>query len=348
VPGVVREAASFTLPVAGGAVMLNDGKTLVVSAPAQATLIYIDTAINKEVKRVELDFAPTALAVHGDQLVAGTKGASAVNVLAAASGKLIRKFKLAGEPIKALACNPHKGYVYGINTLDEVIVIDPAEGTAKKTRARGQMLAVGADDTRYVYTGIYKPIRDTLVFHRNTNQFTVSKKTNLNGALLKFEVQGDDLAPIAINESAAIFARSVAVSPEGKFAALVGSGGWKPRMDQRGGGYCIAIFETADMKTTPGQVDIEQYPTALAFHPSLSLGAVFNGWTASVFSSKSFTKKDAFRVQQPGGATFLGFGGYGSKIVFCPEGGTSCTVQIFPFKLSDVDKENLREAVSAR
>jgi hypothetical protein len=347
VPGVVREAAAFTLPPAGGAAVLNDGKTLVVSAPAQAALIYIDTAINKEIKRVELDFAPTALAVQDNQLVAGTRGASSVQVLAAATGKPIRTIKVPGEQIKALACNPHKGYVYGINTADEVIVIDPAEGTAKKTHARGHILAVGAADSRYVYTGIYKPIRSELVFHRNGNQVTLSKKPNINGALLKFEVQGNDLAPIAFNDSAAIFGRCVAVSPDGKLAALVGSGGWRPKSDQRVS-YCIAVYETADLKTTPGQVDTEPYPTAMAFHPTLSMGAVFNGGVLSVFSSKSFTKKDSFRVQQPGGALFVGFGGYGSKVIYCPESGPKCIVEVIPFNLADGDKAALKEAVSVR
>ena len=347
-PGHSGEApsgpATFKLPPAGGAVMLNDGKTLVVSATSQATLIYIDTVANKELQRVEVDFAPTALAVLGNQLIASAKGSSSVHVLAAATGKLIRTIKLEGEPIKALACNPHRGYVYGTNTADEVIAINSVAGTSKKTAARGQMIAVGAGDRKYVYTGIQKPIRDTLVFREQGNQVHVSsRRTGINGGLLQFEVQGDDLVPVTLNDNAADNGRYIGVSADGKLAAMAGGGGWKSKNDPKRN-YCIAIFDTSDMKTMVGQVETDPFPAAIAFHPTINLGAAFNTTVVSVFSTKSFTKKDTFKVQQAGAALFLGFAANGTKVVYCPEGGTNCVTQVWPITLSDKDKDALKSA----
>jgi DNA-binding beta-propeller fold protein YncE/DNA-directed RNA polymerase subunit RPC12/RpoP len=340
--------ASFRLPPAGGAVMLNDGKTLVVAITGQATLVYIDTVANKELKRVEVEveFAPASLVVQGNQLIASTKGSSTVHVLAAADGKLIRTIKVTGEPIKALACNPSKGLIYATNTADEVIAINPATGTSNKTAARGQMLAVGAADRKFVYTGIQKPIRDTLVFQDQGNQVRVtSRRSGINGGLLQFEVQGDDLRPITMNDNAADNGRFIAVSADGKLAAMAGGGGWKSKNDPKRN-YCIAIFDTSDMKTMVGQIETEPFPAAIAFHPTLSLGAAFNTTVVSVFSTKSFTKKDTFKIQQPGPALFLGFGANGTKVIYCPEGGTNCITQIFPITLSDKDKAALKTADS--
>src|SRR5262249_55962485 len=157
--------------------------------------------------------------------------------------------KVQGEPIKALACNRHQGLVYGANAADEVMAIDPTAGTAKKTAARGQMLAVGSADSKFVYTGIQKPIPHPLGFQQQGNQVRIpSRQTNLNGALLQYAVQGDDLKGIALNDNAAINGRYLGVSADGKLAALAGGGGWRSKNDPRAN-YCIAVFDTSDMKT---------------------------------------------------------------------------------------------------
>jgi hypothetical protein len=78
-------------------------------------------------------------------------------------------------------------------------------------------------------------------------------------------------------------------------------------------------------------------------YPSASLGAAFNTTVLSVFSTKSFTNKNTFKVLERGSPVFLGFGGNGNKVIYCPEGGASCVTQLFPITLSDKEKDQLKE-----
>jgi hypothetical protein len=80
-----------------------------LSLTAEGKLGFFDTAADKEVKQVEVDFKPTVLARQGDQLFAVAKGTAIVHVLEAASGKEVKQIRVPGEPIQALACHPGKG-----------------------------------------------------------------------------------------------------------------------------------------------------------------------------------------------------------------------------------------------
>src|SRR5207302_1306354 len=84
--------ALFPLPPPGGWVMTPDNVTLIVSLPEQAQLVYFDTVASKEMKRVDLDFQPGALALQGTTLFAAARGASLVYALELESGKVKKEF----------------------------------------------------------------------------------------------------------------------------------------------------------------------------------------------------------------------------------------------------------------
>src|SRR5437867_4247626 len=71
---------SFKQDGIADAVMSADNKTLIVSVPEKAELVYYDTLTEKEVKRVEVEFQPSALARQGDLLFAARKGAATIFV----------------------------------------------------------------------------------------------------------------------------------------------------------------------------------------------------------------------------------------------------------------------------
>lgn len=65
--------ALFDLPPPEGWVMMFDNITLIVSVPEKAQLVYFDTVANKEMKRVDMDFQPGALALQGTTLFAAAR-----------------------------------------------------------------------------------------------------------------------------------------------------------------------------------------------------------------------------------------------------------------------------------
>ncbi|HVS39837.1 MAG TPA: hypothetical protein VMS17_30040 [Gemmataceae bacterium] len=329
----------------GGAVMLPDNQTLVVSLAADATLLYIDTAGEKESKRVQVEFQPAALAAQGDKLFAAAKGTSTVHVCDAASGKELKIVKLPGEPILALACHPSKGLVYASNQSCEVFSIDPEQGTATKTKAKGQMLAVDPVDGGFVYSGVQKPIRDVLVLQQaGAGQITVSfAKADARAVMLKSAVDDQDLKPTAANDNAALNGRWLAVSPDGKQVAMAGGGGWHSKTDAKFH-YVVAVFDASDLQGMNGQVETGPYPAAVAFHPVLPLGVALAS-DLTVFSTKSFAKKESFKPQKGGAAAYLGFGAKGTKVVYLPAG-DDALVQFFPLQLTDQDRETLNQAFS--
>ena len=76
-----KPSATFKLPSVGGWVMTTDNIALIVSVPSKGELVYFDTVNDKEAKRVEVDFQPTALALQGQTLFAASKGSSEIYAL---------------------------------------------------------------------------------------------------------------------------------------------------------------------------------------------------------------------------------------------------------------------------
>ncbi len=333
------------VPPVGGAALLPDGQTLVLSAPNDAALVYIDTAAEKEAKRVEVDFKPAALAVQGDKLFAAAQGTAAVHVLDAATGKEVRSVKLPGEPVLALACHPAKGLLYASNQNCAVYSIDPDKGTATLTKAKGQMLAVDPSDGGVLFTGVQKPIRDVMVLQKGAGgQVTVSfAKAGVRAVMLKYAADDQDLKLVAANDNAALNGKWLAVSPDGKQAAMAGGGGWHSMTDPRYH-YVVAVFDASDLQTMNGQVDTGPYPSGVAFHPVLPLG-VASASELIVFSAKSLAKKDSFKPEKGGSPAFLGFGARGTKVVFAAAG-DEASVQFFPLQLTEKDQDALNQAYS--
>ncbi len=250
--GACGEAAaqvSFKLPFLRGGVMLKDGRTLVVSVPSQAMLVYYDTVEDKELMRPELDFKPTFIAAQGDKLFVATDRTSKIHVLEAATAKELAEISLPGEPVQAIACHPVKGLVYAVNLEGDVYAIDPAKATAVKTKAAGQYLAVDPSDGLTVYTGIQKPIQRELVVEEGPgNSVKISlSSTNIRGTVLKYKVDGNDLKLAGANENACVNGKNIAVSPDGKQVAFAGAGGWRSLTDPLRPVYGVAVYDTKDM-----------------------------------------------------------------------------------------------------
>lgn len=335
--------AQDKIPNPGGMAVSADTDTVIVSVPTEGSLRYYDARTQKEVKKVEVDFQPFALVAQGKNLYVSAKGSGSVHVLDAATGKLDKSIKIPGEPIRGLACHPTKGLLYATNTADEVYAIDPETGKATKTKARGQYVVVDPSEGKFVYTGIQKAIRDQLVVEEGPDkQMKLSLvTTGARAMLLKFAVSGKELKLAAFQDNAALNGRSLAVSPDGKRVAMAGGGGWVSKTDPRYS-YGVAVFETSDLATMVGQVELGAYPIGLEFHPVLNQGvALRSGGDMVVFNAKSLAKKSALKAR--GDAVASAFVARGTKLAVLT-GSEQGGLQFLSLALSDDDKAALAKA----
>src|SRR5436305_2038127 len=126
-------STSIALPTLGGWVLAPDGETLIVSAPQNAELIYIDTTEAKELKRVKVDFQPGALALRSPSLFAVGKGSSLLYVLNAETGKVKKEIRVPGSKLARLVAHPSNGMLYATNDQYEVVAINVESGRVSKT-----------------------------------------------------------------------------------------------------------------------------------------------------------------------------------------------------------------------
>ncbi len=318
--GLARADSTYNLAPVGGIVMAADNRTMIVAVPSEGKLVYFDTITEKELKQTEVDFQPTLLAIQGNKLFAAVKGSPKIMVLDAKTAKVLKEIAIPGEPWFSLGCHPAKGLLYGVNLKHEVFSIDPDKGTHHKTKAKGQLLAVPAGGDKYIYTGIQKPIRDVLVIEKGGgDRLKLSLvQANTRALMLKYEIDGSELKLVAANDNAAVNGRGMAVSADGKLIAMAGGGGWRSKTDPRAN-YAVAVFDSTNMDTLHGQVETGPYPSHIAFHPVLKMGAAHNSKDVILFNSKSLVKKKNFPTSDSSfnHSGYLLFGGRGTKVIYC-------------------------------
>lgn len=310
----------FQVPTLGDFVVLQDNKTLVLSVPSAGQLLYYDTVANKELKNVDVEFQPAAMALQGDKLFVANKGTATIHVVDAASGKSSKEIKISGsDPIQKLACFPGKGPLYATTEALDVYAIEPMTGKATKTKASGQEIVVDPAGGKFVYTSVYNSAKDKLLVQELPGKsFTIrlvkGQTTNL---LLKYQVEGAELKLVAANHNAGSGGPWFSVSRDGKRIAM--SGPYRGGPKGKGLNFNITVFETSDLTTPAGTLEHSAFPRAIAFHPRLDLVATIesgNPKKAVVFNAKSNAKKGSFDVPNLSSFPFrVLFGGEGTKLI---------------------------------
>lgn len=315
-------SAILPLPSLGGFALSPDGETLIVSSPKTAEIIYIDTSEDKEIKRVKVDFQPTALALRGPSLYAVGKGSSLIHVLDAQTGKSKNEIRAPGVKIVRLAGHATVGPLFATTDQFQILAVNTAAGKIEGTVAEGNFMAVDPKG-EFLYTGTQKPINDVLVLSRGPRRSVRVgvRKTNLNSSIVKYSIKSKKLEPVAMNADPVQNGRMMAVSRDGRRIAVVGGGGVMG--DDRKRSYVIPVLDAGDLETEVGQVETGPYPSEIAFHPVLDLGVAERSGAASeltLFDAKSlapiktmgFTAKAGARVE----FGLLTFGGRGTKLVY--------------------------------
>lgn len=314
----IRTTTLVPLPPPSGAAMLRDNATLVIAQAETANLIYYDTMVEREIKRVEVDFQPGEVVVQGDTIFAAVKGSALIYALDAATGKVKKEHNLGGDGIVHLACHPHKGLIYASTTKFGIVSLDPVSGVVQKSKAMGQFLAVSPDG-RFLYTGVQPPHRDEMeIISRKDGSIDIYwDMWGPRAILSKYAVEGPDLRFLSGQNNAAVNGWWMHLTPDGKRLMMVGGGGWRPPKEGgTGGGYITAIFSADNLATKLQPIPFSGLNTI--FHPVLNLGVTNNyGLNATLFNGKSLVKRTEFNLspEREARPLLLMFGGKGRKLI---------------------------------
>lgn len=353
-PATKQGHTVLQFPQPGGWVVTPDGVTMIVSLPEQAQLVYIDTLNDKELKRVDVEFQPMALALQGDTLYAAAKGSSVIYALDAKSGQANKEIFVGREAILNMACHPSEGLLYATTGKFRVYAIDPASGKANLTKAAGHFIAVDPVAGEFVYTGVQPRDRNEVIIEETARgEFRIYfDRWGPRSILMKYAVSGTSLKLASAQDNAAVNGWWMHLTPDGKRIMMVGGGGWRPKDEGSGGGYITAVFSTGNLEARIGQL-----PQKLntVFHPVLDVGIINDyGVELIPFKSKSLVplpaiplseSRDQFRT-----VSLLTFGGQGSKVILW--NGDNIAKQqglhFIPLTLSDKDREVLAQAYGKR
>lgn len=307
------------LPAPGGWVVLPDGATLVVSQPDKGQLVFFDTIAEKETHRWELDFKPTRLAFQGNTLFVAVKGASTVHALDAKTGRQLREISLGGDAVSNMACHPSKGLLYASTETLQVFSIDPRDGTATRTNATGNFLAVDPTSADAVFTGTSPPREEEEIIIKGLpgNRIKVYwDQWGTRAFILKYGVDGKNLNLMSSQKNAAVNAYSLNITPDGKKVMMTSGGGWRPPVEGgTGGGYMSAAFSAENLSSRVGEAPSG---TNMAFHPVLNLGVLNHaGRDIEFFNPKSLVAGQKFSLAPgaDGRPLLITFGGKGTKVI---------------------------------
>jgi hypothetical protein len=309
--------ALFPLPPPSGWAMRPDQVTLYIALAAEHQIVTFDTTADCEVRRVDLDFPPGALAVQGAILFAAARGSSTVHALDAETGRVTKSFDLGGGPIAYLACHPARGPLFASTERAQVQRLDPATGAVTPNVGPGLFLAVDPGEGKYLYSGL-QPTAQVVPAADDGGDSRLRvfwDEWGRRAVLLKYEVTPRGLRLVASQNNAAVNGWAMHLTPDGRRIMMVGGGGWRPKESGPGGGLVTAVYSTDDLQTKLGEAP---HGLAIAFHPTRDLGVVHEHGTAlRLIDGHTFqTKRTIPLADRPDARPLLlTFGGGGRKVI---------------------------------
>ncbi|HLY11589.1 MAG TPA: tetratricopeptide repeat protein [Planctomycetota bacterium] len=353
--GTTTKRSLYSLPRIGGWTLLEDQRTLALGLTEKAEILFIDTIDGAELRRAALDFQPGSMAVQGDSLYAIRTNSSLLYALETATGKLKKEIKIPGDPLVRVSCAP-KGRLFASNSKGHIMSIDPATGSAINTGARGLFLQTDPKG-QFVYSGRTSPNDWGVDVEQDKDGRTTwyYDQWGYRSTIRKYAISGTSLREVAVNDNTAVNGRAMVLSPDGSKIASVGGGGWRPKGSGGGaGGYTIAIYDTKDLTTVLGQVDLGAYPENIAFHPVLDIGAALKSDSEiTLFNTKSMAVRKRWQVKgapqgfnEPGA---LKFAGRGETLLYWQMSGSMDKnamgkLYLIPLELSAEEKASLGKA----
>jgi hypothetical protein len=350
-PGETSGVAYFRLPVPSGFVMMPDEVTLIVSVAKLGKLIYFDTVRDKEVKRIDVDFKPAALAVQDRTLFAAAEGAAVVYALDVTTGKVKKEYNVGGDGIAQIACHPRRGSLYVTTGSRQVFAIEPASGTVTKTSAMGDFIAVDPIEGNYIYTGVRPPPNlDNFIIHTDESgrMRIIWDSWGPRAVILKYYVLGGGKLKFSgAQKNAAVNPYLLYLSPDGKRIMMPSGGGWRPPPSGGSGGGGLAVFSTENLESMVGKIS---FGTNVVFHPKLPLIVSSQvGIELRLYNARSFVERELIPVAKNADmrSLVLTIGGKGCKAILWngenPQNAEE-GLHFIPLNLKDDERKTLTAA----
>lgn len=354
IPAIAQEPGldhtMYRMPIPGGFAVTPDLVQLIVSQPSAAELVYFDTLTEKEIRRVEMEFQPGAMALRDESLFVIGNGSSVIYEVAWKTGKVRKEFTIPGDGISRIAVHPKRPLVFVSTTNLEVFAVDVTTGKSHKTKASGDHLAVSPDGVS-LFTGMQPRSSDGVLLITETPDGSIHfiyDRWGIRAALAKYKIKDFDLDLTSSQPNASVNGYLMHLSPDGKRLMMTGGGGWRPPAEGgAGGGYVTAIFDTNNLSSKLGQAP---HAEAVVYHPVLNFAAGCGfGHNLVLFDGKSFKEKQTivFSEGGRGGHELLAFVGKGTKVALYNGANPKAPTEGLHFFDIDLSKEERTQLTKA-
>lgn len=337
----------YRMGIPGGFAVTSDMVGLVVSQPDSVELVYFNTLTEKEVKRVEMDFKPGALAIKEKTLFAAGKGSSVVYQLDLNSTKVQKEFEIPGDAVARIAVHPSKPLLFASTASFQIFAVDTASGKVTKTAATGDQLAISPEGD-FLVAAMQPPLDEGKLVTTETPDGKIRFLWDDWGAraiIAKYKIAGSELRLESSQNNAAVNGYVMHLTPDGKRVMMTGGGGWRPPAGGgTGGGYVTAIFSTGNLQSMLGQALAAD---AIIFHPVLNLAATNQGGRdIVVINGKSFKERQKIAIAPGagGGTTLFAFVGKGTKVALFNGANPAANregLHFFDLELTDEERAQL-------
>lgn len=232
------------------------------------------------------------------------------------TGQVLRslKIKLSTSPRSVAVLPAHRAaYVPVKRALHRV---DLMTGKATETDIDGQFV-VAHPSQKFVYSFL-KPERGArgrsvmmLVDGRPVYvQFGGGRMDWTQSRLFRSVVVPSGLILAGVRDNAASNARRIVVSGDGKWVAVIGGGGWRPKARHaKGSGYGVPVFCDADISQVQGFFKTDAYP----------LGAAFNSVTGQIAAIRDADIR-VYHLTDAGGVPVVFGGGFSGTCAWSGNG----------------------------
>jgi hypothetical protein len=261
----------------------------VVAVPAGADYYFVlSTDDRPTLARVQASGPIASAALAGGHLYVLAGVPRRVDKLDAVTGKSLATVALREAPPQpaSLTVLPARGLAF-FRAENTVYRADLKTGNVLKTDLPGQAV-VAHPNQRLLYSSLRPETRDTsgYILIRGEPIFFEVTATNdwQQTTLFQALVAPDGLLLAGARENAASNGRSLAVSPDGRWVAIAGGGGWRPRAAPAvGSGYGVAVFAAGDLEHLQGFFKIDGHPEGICFNPVTAQVALVRSKDARVY-----------------------------------------------------------------
>lgn len=278
---------------------------IVVGLPDGGTHFYSITLVNRPVvKKVDIDRRIVSMTTAKGKLYALLEQPAELVTLEPDSGRITSRRPIKGViPRASLAVMPDRNMAFFVAAKSELVGLMPDGSILRSDR---QVDSVTVDPYQQFITTSFQPNREVGrgrngVVLVNGMPVLISDSSFAYSQTMfnRYLVSGSSLLPIDMRFNASSNATRVVTSPDGRFVAATGGGGWRPEDDQGyGHGYGIVAYDASDLSRVIGFYRLELHPRSHAFNPVTDQIAVADSKELRVYSLTDSKKFETIEAEE--------------------------------------------------